>query len=362
MAHHRDGLDRLEKMARDLIIDGTPIADDTDCWVIAEIGHNHQGSVEKCKALFDAAKESGASAVKLQKRDNRSLYTREAFDRPYDHENSFGTTYGEHREFLELGWDEYQELKQYAKELDITFFATAFDVPSVDFLAELDVPAIKIASGDLKSVYLLEYAARLGKPLIVSTGVATIDDVQRAYDTIMPINPQLCLLQCTAAYPPEFDQLDLRVIETFRQRFPDVVIGFSSHDSGIAMATVAYTLGARVVEKHFTLNRALKGTDHAFSLEPVGMRKLVRDLRRARVAMGTGEKRIHPNEVSAGVKMGKKIVSRHDLAPGQVLELKDVAMKSPGDGLSPDYLSDVLGRTVQQPLFADDAITYDVLD
>ncbi|HEX2042304.1 MAG TPA: N-acetylneuraminate synthase family protein [Acidimicrobiales bacterium] len=349
-------------MARDLIIDGTRIADDTDCWVIAEIGHNHQGSVEKCKALFDAAKEAGASAVKLQKRENRSLYTREAFDRPYDHENSFGATYGEHREALEFGWDEYHELKQYAKELDITFFATAFDVPSVDFLAELDVPAIKIASGDLKSLYLLEYAARLGKPLIVSTGVATIDDVQRAYDTIMPINPQFCLLQCTAAYPPEFDQLDLRVIETFRQRFPDVVIGFSSHDNGIAMAMVAYTLGARVVEKHFTLNRALKGTDHAFSLEPVGMRKLVRDLRRARVAMGTGEKRVHPSEVSAGVKMGKKIVARHDLLAGQVLELKDVAMKSPGDGLSPDHLSDVLGRTVQQPLFADDAVTYDVLD
>jgi sialic acid synthase len=348
-------------MARELLIDGTRIADDTDCWVIAEIGHNHQGSVEKCKALFDAAHEAGASAVKLQKRENRSLYTREMFDRPYDHENSFGPTYGAHREALEFGWEEYQELQQYAKELGITFFATAFDIPSVDFLAELDVPALKIASGDLKSLYLLEYAAQLKKPMIVSTGVATLDDVQRAYDTIMSINPQLCLLQCTAAYPPEFDQLDLRVIETFRERFPDVVVGFSSHDNGIAMATVAYTLGARVVEKHFTLNRAMKGTDHAFSLEPVGLRKLVRDLRRARVAMGTGEKRVHLSEVPAGVKMGKKMVARHDLIAGQVLEAKDVAMKSPGDGLSPDHLPEVLGRTLVAPLRADDDITFDVL-
>lgn len=348
-------------MGRQVTIDGTHVDDDSDCWVIAEIGHNHQGDLDTCKALFRAAKEAGASAVKLQKRDNRLLYTREAFDRPYDHENSYGATYGTHREALEFGWDQYAELKQYAKELQITFFATAFDVPSVDFLAELDVPALKIASGDLKSTYLLEYAARLGKPLVVSTGAASMDDVQRAYDTIMPINPQLCLLQCTAAYPPDFEQLDLRVIETFRQRFPDAVIGFSSHDSGIAMAAVAFTLGARVIEKHFTLNRAMKGTDHAFSLEPTGMRKVVRDLRRARVALGDGQKRVHENEITPGVKMGKKIVARHDLPVGHVLEDKDLAMKSPGDGLWPYRRPEVLGRTLLGPVRADEAITLDML-
>jgi len=349
-------------MTRELIVDGTRVADDTDCWVIAEIGHNHQGDVDKCKALFRAAHEAGASAVKLQKRDNRSLYTREAFDRPYDHENSFGPTYGSHREALEFGWEEYTELKQYAKELDITFFATAFDIPSVDFLAELDVPALKIASGDLKSPYLLEYAAQLGKPMVLSTGAGTIDDVVRAYDAIMPINPQLCLLQCTASYPPEFSQLDLRVIETYRQRFPDIVIGYSGHDSGIAMATVAFTLGARVVEKHFTLNRAMKGTDHAFSLEPTGMRKLVRDLGRARIALGSDEKHMYPSEVGPGVKMGKKLVARHDISAGQVLEAKDVAMKSPGDGLAPYRLPEVLGRSLVQSLRVDDPITEDLLE
>lgn len=349
-------------LAGELLIDGVRVADEADCYVIAEIGHNHQGSVEKCKSLFRAAKNAGASAVKLQKRENRSLYTREAFDRFYDHENSFGTTYGEHREALELGWDEYRELQQYAKELDITFFATAFDVPSVDFLAELDVPCVKIASGDLKSTYLLEYASQLQKPMIVSTGYATIDDVQRAYDTIMPLNPQLCLLQCTAAYPPDFEQLDLRVIETYRGRFPDVVVGYSGHDSGIAMALVAYTMGARVVEKHFTLNRAMKGTDHAFSLEPVGLQKLVRDLRRARTAMGNANKRIHPVELQAGEKMSKKIVARHDLVLGHVLTIDDLAMKSPGDGLSPHRAKDVVGRTLVQPVRADDPITLDILD
>lgn len=340
----------------ELTIDGVRVADDTDCYVIAEIGHNHQGNIETCKALFRAAKEAGASAVKLQKRDNRSLFTREAFDKPYENENSFGLTYGSHREALEFDRDQYLEMQQFAKELDITFFATAFDIPSVDFLADIDVPAIKIASGDLKSLYLLRHAAELQKPLVVSTGAATLDDVQRAYDTIMPVNPQLCLLQCTAAYPPEFDQIDLLVLKTFRDRFPDIVVGFSSHDSGIAMATLAYGLGARVVEKHFTLNRAMKGTDHAFSLEPVGLRKLVRDLKRARLAMGSPAKQIHPAEVPAGVKMGKKIVARHDFPVGTVIKPEDLAMKSPGDGLSPAFVDQVVGRTLLRSLRADDAV------
>lgn len=349
-------------MAGEVVIDGVRVADDTDCFVIAEIGHNHQGSVDKCKALFDAAKTAGASAVKLQKRENHTLYTRDMYEKPYDNENSFGPTYGAHREALEFGWDEYAELKQYAKELGIVFFATAFDEASVDFLAQLDVPAIKIASGDLKSTFLLEYAARLQKPMVVSTGAATMDDVERAVDAILPINPQLCLLQCTAGYPPEYDELDLRVIQTYRERFPDVVVGYSGHDSGIAMALVAYSVGARVVEKHFTLNRAMKGTDHAFSLEPVGMSKLVRDLRRARIALGSGEKRFHLTEVAPGEKMGKKIVARHDLTEGHVLRAEDLAMKSPGDGLAPHRLPDVVGRTLLKAVWADDAISLDVLD
>jgi len=348
-------------MTSELVIDGVRIADDTDCYVIAEIGHNHQGDIDKCKALFRAAKEAGASAVKLQKRDNRSLYTRDAFDRPYDNENSFGATYGEHREALEFGFDEYRELQQFAKKLDITFFATAFDVPSADFLAELDMPAIKIASGDLRSIYLLRYVASLGRPMVVSTGVATIHDVRRAYDAVMPVNPRLCLLQCTAAYPPEFEHLDLRVIETYRSEFPDVVAGFSSHDSGIAMAVLAYSLGARVVEKHFTLNRAMKGTDHAFSLEPVGLRKMVRDLQRSRAAMGTGEKRIHPNEIAAGIKMGKKIVARHYLPTGAILGEDNLAMKSPGDGLPPYHLPDLVGRSLLRPVGPDQPVSLDDL-
>jgi N-acetylneuraminate synthase/sialic acid synthase len=349
-------------MERKLTIDNTVVDDNSDCYVIAEIGHNHQGNMETAKELFRAAKECGAHAVKLQKRDNRALYTREMYNKPYDHENSFGATYGEHREFLEFGLAEYRELKRYAQELGITFFATAFDFPSADFLAELELPAFKIASGDLRNIPLLKYVAGFRKPMVVSTGGGTIEDVRRAYDAVMPINPQLCILQCTAGYPCAFEELNLRVITTYRERFPDVVVGLSSHDSGIAMAVAAYILGARVIEKHFTLNRAMKGTDHAFSLERPGLRRMVRDLQRARVALGDGVKSTFPSERAPLLKMGKKLVAARDLPAGHVLSLDDIAIKSPGDGIPPYELDRLPGRVTRRELKEDECIAFDDLD
>jgi N-acetylneuraminate synthase/sialic acid synthase len=347
---------------RELVIDGTRITDDGDCYVIAEIGHNHQGSVEQAQELFAAASHCGVNAVKLQKRDNRSLYTRAAYDAPYEHENSFGATYGEHREALEFDLGEYRELQACAREHGLTFFATAFDAPSADLLAELDMPAYKIASGDLCNTPLLRHVASLGKPMIVSTGGATLDDVDRAVETIMPINSQLCLLQCTAVYPAAAEELELRVITTLRERYPDLVIGLSDHQDGIAMSLVAYMLGARVMEKHFTLSHTLKGTDHAFSLMPEGMRKLVRDLRRVPAALGDGEKRPLPVEEPALKKMGKMLVAARDLEPGHVLTGSDVVARSPADGgLAPYELDELLGRTLGRALREDDPVTHDAL-
>lgn len=346
---------RKLKIVNDVIDDGS------DCYVIAEIGHNHQGDVDKAKEMFRVAKGCGVNAVKLQKRDNRSLYTRKLYDSPYDHENSYGPTYGAHREALEFGLEEYRELKRYAAEIGITMFATAFDFASADFLAELDMPAYKIASGDLINTPLLKYVAKLGKPMIVSTGGGTMEDIQRAYYTIMGINQQLCLLQCTANYPVESEDMNLRVIARLRERFPDIVVGLSDHQSGIAMAPVAYTLGARVIEKHFTLNRAWKGTDHAFSLEPEGLRKLVRDLRRVKQALGDGAKQPLPGEIKPLYKMGKKLVAARNLPAGHVLTREDIAIKSPNDGLPPYELDNLLGKTTQRPLEEDENFSFEDL-
>jgi sialic acid synthase len=351
-------------VARELTIDGVRIADDTDCWVIAEIGHNHGGSVEECKKLFKAAAECGAHAVKLQKRDNAGLYTKEMFNRPYDNENSYGPTYGTHREALEFGRSEYEELKAYAASLGVTFFATAFDFKSAEMLADLDMPAYKMASGDLTNTPLLKFVAEIGKPMIVSTGGGTIDDVRRAHECVTAINPSVALLQCTAGYPVEnWEELDLRVIETFRLEFPESVVGYSGHDNGIAMPVAAYVLGGRIVEKHFTLNRAAKGTDHRFSLEPVGLRKLVRDLQRTREALGKGDKVMYQSEADPITKMGKKIVAARALPAGHVLQRDDLALKSPADGGLPPYeLDAVIGRTLRHPVSEDGAFTFDDLE
>lgn len=288
---------------RELVIDGQRIADDTDCYVIAEIGHNHGGSVETCKALFDAAKDAGCHAVKLQKRDNRTLYAPEMFDAPYNSENAFGPTYGTHREALEFDREQYELLKCYAESIGLTFFATAFDVPSLLFLARLDVPAIKIASGDLTNTELLKEAAKIGKPIILSTGGGTIGDVLHANELLRDV-PR-AIFQCTSGYPASYDELNLSVIETYRAMFHNTVVGWSAHDTGTTMALCAYALGARIIEKHFTLDRAWKGTDQAMSLEPKGMAYMIENLRLAKRSMGDGIKRRYDSENQPLLKQEK---------------------------------------------------------
>ena len=344
------------KIKDDIINENNP------CYVIAEIGHNHQGSLNTAKDMISAAKKCGANAVKLQKRDNKSLFTKDIYDAPYDNENSYGPTYGKHREALEFEKPEYQELIQFADEKDITLFATAFDFNSADFLAELNMPAYKIASGDLINTPLLKHIAQFGKPMILSTGGGTLDDVKRAYEAVMPINQQLCLLQCTASYPIEdYADMNLKVISVFREAFPDIIIGSSDHESGIAMALVAYMLGARVVEKHFTLNRAWRGTDHAFSLSPTGLGRLIKNLRRTQIALGNGDKKKLPCEEKPLFKMAKKLVASKDLNAGKIIENDDIAIKSPGDGMPPYELDNIIGKKLLRDLKEEENFSNDIL-
>lgn len=348
-------------MSRDITVGGNLVTDSASAYVIAEIGHNHGGDVEKAAELIRMAAESGASAAKLQKRDNKALFTKAMYDEPYTGRNSFGPTYGAHREAVEFGVAEYQQLASLSRDLGIDFFATAFDLPSVDFLAELGMPAIKIASGDLTNTPLLTYAAKTGIPLIVSTGGADMDEVRRAVDTVAPINDQLALLQCTAAYPATPDVLNLSVINTYREEFPDVVVGLSGHDIETESSVIAYALGARVIEKHVTMDRTLPGSDHHFSLEAGHLRELVDSLDRTRRSLGSPEKRQLPVEAPALRKMAKKIVAARDLSAGHVLTAEDIAIKSPGDGLRPYLIDQVLGRPLLAPLAADGAVQFDNL-
>ncbi len=346
---------------RSFTINKNTISDSSAPYVIAEIGNNHQGDLEICKQMFNAAKDCGANAVKLQKRDNSVLFTKEAYDAVYNSENAFAETYGAHRDFLEFGQKEYAELKGYAAELGIDMFATAFDRNSADFLADLDMPMYKFASGDLRHIPLLKHVARKGKPMILSTGGGTLEDVRRAYEAIMPINDQLAILQCTAAYPCLPEDMNLRVIETYRKEFPDVVIGLSDHQNGISMALVAFTLGARIFEKHFTLNHTWRGTDHAFSLEPRGLKSLIRDLSRAQIALGDGKKRMLAPEETPIYKMGKKIVAGRDMTAGTVITMNDLVFKCPADGIPPFEVENILGMTLTADISEDNNLSYDIL-
>lgn len=201
----------------------------------------------------------------------------------------------------------------------------------------------------------------MGKPLIVSTGGADMESVRRACGTVLPINPDLALLQCTAMYPAEPEELNLAVLSTYRAEFPDTVVGFSGHDLGPWAAWTAYALGARVVEKHVTLDRTGPGSDHKFSLEQADIAELVDGLSRVRRSLGSRDKEVLPGERPAMNKMGKKLVAHRDLPAGQRLTLEDVAIKSPGDGLTPDRLAEVVGRRLGRPLAADADITLDDL-
>ena len=344
-------------------MNGKAVTRDGRAYVIAEIGNNHQGDVEKAKTLIRAARECGVDAIKLQKRDNRTLFTRAFYDAPYDNEQSYGATYGEHREFLELPKSHWFELTRYSREEGVAFIAAAFDEPSADLMAELEIDAFKFASGDLLNVPFLRFVAAFGKPMFLSTGGGTLEDIDRAVDAILRTNDQLCVLHCTAAYPADVEDLNLAVITALRDRYPDLVIGLSDHHNGIAMAPVAYMLGARVFEKHFTLNHAWKGTDHAYSLMPDGMRRFVRDLHRVPIALGDGVKRKLPSEERPLEKMGKKLVAARDLPAGQVLRPGDLVAKSPADGGLPPYeLDALLGQRLVRPLIADQAVAVEDIE
>ena len=325
-------------------------------YLIAEIGHNHQGDMRKAIELFKAAKDSGAHAVKLQKRDNKKLYTKDFYNKVYDHRNSYGETYGKHRDALEFGETEYKELKDLAKELKIDFFATPFDVWSLEFLEKIEMQSYKIASADLTNLPLHTEIAKLNKKIFLSTGGGNIEQVRKAKDNINKYHNDLSILHCTAAYPAPIEDMNLNVVKTYKNEFKDNTIGLSDHENGIDAAPIAYLLGARVFEKHFTLNRANKGTDHAFSLEPEGMKKLARNLSRIPLLLGSGEKKLLQNEIAPLSKMLKSIVASKNLNKDKIIELSDLDFKSPGGGLTPDMIDKVLGKKLKKNLEQEELI------
>jgi sialic acid synthase len=275
-------------------------------YIIAEIGCNHQGDVDVAKRMIEVAAYCGVDAVKLQKRDVKKCLTSAQYNKPYDNPNSFGKTYGEHREYLELTLDEHRELKQHAESLGLTYFLSAWDANSARDALELGCDLVKVPSACVTDTELLAVLDNSRVSVIASVGMSTLEEIDALVGSLQKAR-ELYLLQCTSTYPCEFKDVNLTVIPNLKERYRGKVkgVGFSGHHLGIALDIAAVAMGAAVIERHFTLDRTSKGTDHAASLEPEGMRRLVRDIRAFEQARGSGEKKRLDCEKSAWEKLRK---------------------------------------------------------
>ena len=276
-------------------IDEAVLANET--YIIAEIGQNHQGDLEIAKRLIKEAAGAGVNAVKSQKRDTRTLLSDEEYNRPYESPNAFGETYGSHRDALELSVEDHVILKDYAETLGIAYFVSPWDPVSAAQMIKAGMPMFKIASASITDKDTVEVIASSDLPVIMSTGMSEESEIEQCVEWLRDNPRQHIILHCTSTYPSDFEQLNLRYINVLEEKYPDFIIGFSGHHKGIAVDVGAVAMGAKVIERHFTLDRNLKGSDHAASLEVPGLRKLVRDIRAFEKSLGDGIKKVYPGEI-----------------------------------------------------------------
>jgi len=267
------------------------IGDNNSCYIIAEIGINHNGDVDLAKRLISVAVAGGCDAVKFQKRTIDVVYSAEELARP--RESPFGTTNGDLKRALEFGLDEYREIDAYCRSAKMPWFASCWDEESVDFINQFDVPYFKIASASLTDDKLLRHTRATGKPIILSTGMSTLSEIDHAVDVLG--KDDLVLMHACSTYPAHYEELNLRAIPAMKRRY-DVPVGYSGHETGIASSVAAAVLGACCIERHVTMDRAMWGSDQAASLEPNGVSRLVRDVRLVEQSMGDGVKRVFERE------------------------------------------------------------------
>ncbi len=324
-------------------------------YIIAEIGNNHQGSLDTALRMVQIAKEyCRVNAVKFQKRDNDSLFTKEFAQRPYTGADSFGMTYGEHRVALELSKLDFCAIRDLCRELDIDLIVTPFDVKSVDLLYSIGIRNYKIASSDIDNIPLIEYASKKADALIISTGCASLEDVDQAYKVAIKYQQDVGLLHCICKYPPEIQEYNLRSILVLLERYTNVVVGYSGHDIGIEASLIARALGANIIEKHFTLNKDLPGGDHKISLNPSEMKNLVESLQKIDFMLGKSEKRRYEFEEAAKIKLGKSLYASRDIVKGTVLTAQDISVKTPAGHISPGSIESLIGRTILSDLKAEE--------
>jgi N,N'-diacetyllegionaminate synthase len=332
-------------------------------YVIAEIGSNHNGDMNLCRQLIDAAAEARAHAVKFQSWTENSLIAQEEYERNTEYTDK-KKHFGSLRDMVkayQFTANQHMEALAYCKARDITFCSTPFSREEADLLEKLDVPFFKIASMDIVHLPFLKYVARKHRPMVISTGMATLAEIEQAVDAVhSEENEQIVLLHCVSIYPPDYAIIHLRNIATLQLAF-DVPVGFSDHTLGTAISLAAIALGACVIEKHFTLNKEMPGWDHAISADLMDLKTIVEEGRNVFTALGQNTRMVTKIEIEKRLKFRRSLVARHSLQQGHVIVEEDLEAKRPGTGISPNEIPYILGRKLARDIQEDQVLNWNDL-
>jgi N,N'-diacetyllegionaminate synthase len=330
-------------------IDGTPIGNNFPTYFIAEAGLNHNGDVNIAKKIIDAAKNAGANAVKFQTFQTEKFVTKQ---------NQYFNIFKN----AELPYSDFDELNEYSKEKDITFFSAPFDVESADYLNKINVPCFKIASSDLTNIPLIKKIAKMKKPMIISTGASTMKEVEEAVNTCyVEGNDQILLLHCIASYPTPYDEVNLSAIDTMKKKFNHPV-GYSDNGEPTLVDLAAVSMGANIIEKHFTLDKKMDGPDHSFSIDPFGLTELITQIHMIDQMKGNGKKLPQPSELSGKNALRKSVIAQCNLKSGEILTPEKLLIKRPLGGVEPKYLDRIIGKKINKDISEDSLICWQDLE
>jgi sialic acid synthase SpsE len=329
------------------------------CYVIAEAGLNHNGSVEIAKQLIDLAEEAGADAVKFQKRTVGNLAVKKTLDAPDNRFPEFGSTYREVREYLEFNMDQYKILKKYTEDKGLDFLCTAFDPEAADFLKELGISIYKLASHSATNIELLEYLAKTGKQSIMSTGMAEMSEIDTAVKIFEKYKTPLMLLHCVSAYPTPLDECNLNMINVLKENF-GLPTGYSGHELGYLPTLTAVAMGAVAIERHYTLDNKMTGFDHKMSLNPKDFISMVKDIRSIEKIKGTGEKKVSETEWLTRHKYHVSIAASQDIPLGAELKSNMIMYRNPGTGIPAKDAYKIIGKKALQEIPSDVLLNLDM--
>ncbi|MEN3045100.1 MAG: N-acetylneuraminate synthase family protein [Candidatus Hydrothermales bacterium] len=330
-------------------------------FLVAEAGDNHNGSVEIAIYLCDLAKKAGCDAVKFQTFVTEEVILEGTEKASYQIGRDESKDMFEMVKKLELTFDDFKKIKKYCDKIGIIFFSTPYDIKSAEFLNEIGVPFFKISSTDLDNFFLLEKVAEFKKPIIISTGMSDLSEVKKTYDFLRKKKvEEIAILQCTSNYPAPFEELNLKVIETYKKEFPEAIVGFSDHSEGLLAGSIALSLGARILEKHFTLWKGLPGPDHKASLSPEELFEWVKNIRLVERMLGDGIKKITESEKEIKKVARRSIYLKRDKKKGEIITKEDITVLRPVKGITPDRIYEVIGKKLRkdkkrfEPIYEED--------